>query len=305
MVIIVPQITKVIRKAEKETMVSNIGGVVRAANYEFKRLQMEVIPEYEIIFTFKNGVETSNVDGAKLEYDGDKIKNGVVKINEAGGVTLAIHNGTYCVEKWYTTSKIEISEKSLEECKIVFPCGKNFVDPRDNKEYKTTKIGDQCWFAENLKYTKNGCLNKTWNGDSVGPVDACKANDDEIHYQWDAAMNGSTTEGAQGLCPSGWHIPTDAEWDILVDYVGGSSTAGKKLKAVAANGTDDYGFNGMLVGRRNTVGDLNIVGSGVLWWSSSLSETNAWRRSVGLNSDAVYRGALSKAYGFSVRCVLD
>ena len=165
---------------------------------------MEVVPEYEIIFTFENGIETSNVDGAKLDYDGDQIKNGVVKINEDGRVALAIHDGTYCAEKWYTISEIEISEKALEECKIVFPCGKKFVDERDNKEYKTTQIGKQCWFAENLKYTKNGCLSKTWSSDSTGPVDACKANGDEIHYQWGAAMNGSTTEGAQGLCPSGW-----------------------------------------------------------------------------------------------------
>ncbi len=199
-------------------------------------------------------------------------------------------------------------------------CGQNITDTRDGKTYKTTKIGDQCWFAENLKYTKNGCLSKTWNSDSAGPADACKANGDEIHYQWGAAMNGSTTEGSQGLCPSGWHIPTDAEWKILegtVDSTYGvgdsvwdgtgyrGSDVGKKLKAVDGNGTDDYGFNGLLAGFRGTDGTLYNVGSLVNWWSSSPSGTNAWGRYVRSSYDAVGRSASSQARGFSVRCVRD
>ncbi len=182
-------------------------------------------------------------------------------------------------------------------------CGDDIIDTRDGNTYKTTKIGDQCWFAENLKYTGNGCLKKTWDSSDTGPVDACKANGDEIHYQWVAAMNGST-EDVQGLCPSGWHIPTDAEWDILVNYAGGSSTAGKKLKAVDGNGTDDYGFNGLLVGYRGTSGALYGVGSYVYWWSSSPSGSNAWSHSVFSSGGTVRHLTYPQANGYSVRCIL-
>jgi uncharacterized protein (TIGR02145 family) len=195
-------------------------------------------------------------------------------------------------------------------------CGQNLTDTRDNKVYKTTKIGTQCWFAENLKYTGNGCLSQMWG---TGTINACLANGTEIHYQWGAAMNGSTTQGAQGSCPSGWHIPTDEEWKILegtVDSTYGignsvwnntgwrGSDVGKKLKAVGANGTDDYGFNGLLAGTRAD-GNLCCVGYNANWWSSSPSESGAWYRGVDLYIDIVVRHTTLQLGCFSVRCVRD
>ncbi|MDD4547960.1 MAG: FISUMP domain-containing protein, partial [Bacilli bacterium] len=192
------------------------------------------------------------------------------------------------------------------------------TDARDGQTYKIVEIGTQWWFAENLKYTGNGCLNKAFN--SSAPHDACRANGSEIHYQWGAAMNGSTTPGVQGLCPTGWHIPTDDEWKTLEGYVDSTygvgntvwnkvgdrgTDVGKKLKGTSARGTDDYGFNGLLSGYRDTSGSLYNVGLGGTWWSSSPSGSNAWRRYVLSSYAAVNRGEVTQGSGFSVRCVRD
>ncbi|MDD4718725.1 MAG: FISUMP domain-containing protein [Bacilli bacterium] len=183
----------------------------------------------------------------------------------------------------------------------VIACVGVFVDARDGEPYKTAQFGDQCWFAENLKYTGNGCLSKTWSSSSTGPVDACEKNDDEIYYQWKAAMNGETRgedekdKVIQGLCPTGWHIPTDGEWTDLTDYV--DSPAGTTLK--------DGPFNAKLAGYRNPSGAFLSVGSYGYWWTSSPDGSDAWFHYMFSSNSNVYRGTVSQAYGHSVRCVRD
>ena len=103
------------------------------------------------------------------------------------------------------------------------------------KTYNTVKIGDQCWFRENLDVgtqvsntvtqSQNGTVEKYCYNNIASNCDRYGA-----LYQWGELMNYSTTPGAQGLCPDGWHVPTDTEWATLVTYLGGSSTAGGKMK---------------------------------------------------------------------------
>ena len=198
----------------------------------------------------------------------------------------------------------------------------HILDKRDNKTYKVTKIGDQCWFAENLAYTTPECLNATWT--STAPYDACRVNGgagwdkDEVKYQWGSAMNGATTEGAQGLCPAGWTIPTDNEWKTLEMYLGMTqeqadltdawrgTNQGEQLKSTNPSwgGTNTVGFNAMPVGDRITMGTLNNVGSFDFWWSSSPSGSSAWIRGLNSSDATVYRITVSQAFGFSVRCIL-
>jgi uncharacterized protein (TIGR02145 family) len=117
-----------------------------------------------------------------------------------------------------------------------------FVDERDGKSYKKVKIGTQTWMADNLNYDvpkvrKDVCHGKKqYNCDKYGRL-----------YDFNTALKA---------CPVGWHLPSEAEWMILVNYAGGSLVAGKKLKSTTGwynggNGTDEYGFSAL-------PNDLNI-----------------------------------------------
>ena len=214
-------------------------------------------------------------------------------------------------------------------------------DPLNHKTYAVTKIGEQCWFAENLAYTGNGCLSNSWT--SSAPFDACQtpgpnegSNQDSyqdglpaemVLYQWEAAMDGITTEGAQGLCPDGWYIPSHDEWTDLERYVCNEAGNGdcdtkfpKDTTTIGWRGTDEgerlkdntnwngttnsLGFSALPAGLSNTSGTLYNVGSLGNWWSSSPSGSSAWRRYLGPGSSDVNRNTYSQAFGFSVRCLL-
>jgi uncharacterized protein (TIGR02145 family) len=137
-------------------------------------------------------------------------------------------------------------------------------------------------------------------------------------------MGGSTSSsanpsGVQGACPDGWHLPSDAEWTTLTDYLGGTSVAGGKMKATGTTGagtglwngtnvgaTNASGFSGLPGGYRTSIGTFYGIGSTGHWWSSTEGDTNiAWYRSLNDDYSSVGRGRSDKDYGFSVRCVRD
>jgi len=143
------------------------------------------------------------------------------------------------------------------------------------------KIGKQVWTAQNLAVKVPG----SW-----------AYNDDEKNvpiygrlYTWDAAIKAA---------PEGWHLPTDKEWSVLVDYYGGYKVAGERFK----NGP----FNALLSGYRSFDGSFNAMGSSAYFWSSSQYDaTYAWFRYVFGGYTEVYRYSLNKTNGFCVRCVKD
>ena len=185
-------------------------------------------------------------------------------------------------------------------------------------DYSTVQIGDQCWFAENLRTTTY------LNGDAInGDAITQNLNDADWTFSTSGAMafyvNGPTYGGlynwyavadARGLCPSGWHVPTDGEWTVMTDFLGGESVAGGQMKTTygwnyEGNGTNSSGFSGLPGGYRNSnsgyffnAGDLGC------WWSSSPDGSNAWYRYMNSGED-VYRNLYSLRSGFSVRCVRD
>lgn len=193
------------------------------------------------------------------------------------------------------------------------------ITDADGNTYNTIWINGRQWMKENLKTTKynNGTSipnvtdNGAWGGLST-PAYCWYNNDQPTYgntygalYNWYAVNTGN-------LCPAGWHVPTDAEWTALTDYVGGASIAGTKLKATSGwnsggNGTDDFGFSALPGGyRRNGDGTFLSVGSRGYWWSSTESDAaSAWSRRVAYDYGSVDRGYGSKRYGFSVRCVRD
>ena len=179
--------------------------------------------------------------------------------------------------------------------------------------YSTVQIGDQCWFAENLRTTTylNGdaipqnLSDGDWSSTSSGAM-AFYNNvpTNSGLYNWYAV------DDARGLCPSGWHVPTDAEWTILTDHLGGGSLAGGQMKTNygwynGGNGTNSSGFSGLPGGNRSYFGLFGLAGNYGYWWSSSPSGSSAWFRYLLSYNESVSRGSNLLRSGFSVRCVRD
>ena len=178
---------------------------------------------------------------------------------------------------------------------------RTFEDSRDGQTYKWVKIGEQIWMAENLNY--NAINSKCYNNLDNNCVTYGRM------YNWATAMNGaasSTTDpsGVQGVCPNDWHLPSWAEWETLVAAVGGTSTAGTKLKATSFGGTDDYGFSALSGGIGYSFGSFNDVGSTGNWWSTSKSGSHyACNQSKGCYLEEA--GWATDNYLVSVRCLKD
>jgi len=187
--------------------------------------------------------------------------------------------------------------------------GNTFTDSRDGKVYRMVTIGTQTWMAQNLNYdvpsnTTDVCYsNNSSNCDLYGRM-----------YNWTTVMNGASSSlanpsGVQGVCPAGWHVPSDAEWTVLTDAVGGSSTAGTKLKSTTGwssggNGTDNHGFSA-LPGGIGYGGSFYDAGDYGFWWSATENAaSNAWGQRMSYY-DNVYRDYIGKTYLYSVRCVRD
>ena len=198
--------------------------------------------------------------------------------------------------------------------KITFEDIPTTVTDIDGNVYATIVIGDQVWMAENLKVTKyrNG-LSIT----DVWPVDGSEANVDTYGrlYSW-YEVNKHVTEDDPdyNIAPEGWHVPTDAEWTELKNYLnnnGHPGTEGTVLKSTSGwynngNGTDNYGFTGLPAGYRNFSGSFDYMGTNATFWSASEYDTSyAWYRSLGYNNSGIYRTYYYEKYGFSVRCVRD
>jgi uncharacterized protein (TIGR02145 family) len=199
-----------------------------------------------------------------------------------------------------------------------FTCGELFTDPRDGQTYNTVQIGDQCWMAENLNIgemiiagppyqTNNGIIEKYCYDDD--PAN-CKTYGGL--YQWNEIMEYITTQGVQGICPGGWHLPTDGEWTIVTDFLGGENVAGGKMKETDTahwlppnyGATNESGFTALPGGDYH--GLFKKMGSRGNWWSSTEnSSTGAWKRSMYYYFHHVYRARNIKNVASSVRCVRD
>lgn len=193
---------------------------------------------------------------------------------------------------------------------------------QDGNIYKTVTIGTQTWMAENLRTTTyndgtaipNVTDDDEWNDLNDGAF--CNYNNttniDTIAtygrlYNWYAVNTGK-------LAPTGWHVPTDAEWTELSDYLGGTSVAGGKLKETGithwfspnTDATNETGFTALPGGRRYFGGALDAIGRhGFLWSATESNATTALYRNMYFSVNDVIRHGYFKEFGFSVRCVRD
>ena len=140
-----------------------------------------------------------------------------------------------------------------------------------------------------------------------------------VLYNWNAAMNGATTSnanpsGVQGVCPSGWHLPSDAEWVVLITKLGGESIAGSKLKEagnshwtehIDGNATNESGFTALPGGFRHTLYFKYTLTLG-FWWAATETSSTAWRNKLSYNDSLIDRNSYNpKTNAYSVRCVKD
>jgi uncharacterized protein (TIGR02145 family) len=196
----------------------------------------------------------------------------------------------------------------------------------DNNTYPTIILGTQEWMAENLKVThyRNGDLipniteGAQWNSLSTGAF--CWYNND---VNWKDAYGGLynwyTVADNRNVCPSGWHIPTDAEWTVLTNYLGGAVVAGGKLKSTRTTpdisprwdlpntgATNQSGFSGFPGGYREYDGAFNNNGQEGAWWGSTQgSSIGAYGRVLNFDNENTDRGNYFMKDGFSVRCLKD
>ena len=197
------------------------------------------------------------------------------------------------------------------------------------KTYKSVIIGMQCWMTENLNVgtailgnqdqANNGVIEKfcynniTNNCDVYGGL-----------YQWaevvqylngaanTVSWNPAPAGNVQGICPAGWHLPSDAEWNTLATCLGGAVVAGGKMKETGivhwdypnVGATNSSGFTGLPAGDRDVSGTYIFLAIyGDFWTSSESSSNQAWYRNLNVSNENLFRGYYFKSDGFAVRCL--
>ena len=248
-----------------------------------------------------------NYETCQEDLDGD----GVIGINDL--MELLSSFGTMCEEP-----------ETVE-----FTCG----DPMNyhGYDYATVQIGEQCWFAENLRgesYSDGEAIptdlsDSEWAGTAEGAVSVYDGDMANLSA-YGRLYNWYAVEDSRGLCPSGWHIPSDGEFIMLELELGMSedetnglgwrgTNQGIQLKSnfgwwAGGNGDDSIGFTALPGGNRLPSGGYNAALTDGNWWTSSSSESQdgqRMERNLDYNRDNIARGNQPSNFGFSVRCIKD
>jgi len=211
-------------------------------------------------------------------------------------------------------------------CIIMASCKKDNEKPAvtitdiDGNNYNIVTIGTQIWMAENLKTSKynDGASIPLVTGSSawfnLTTPGYCWYDNDAATYKntYGALYNWYTVDYGM-LCPTGWHVPTDAEWTTLENYLGGSSVAGGKLKANTqwdspnTGATNESGFTALPGGCRFGDGAFSNTGKIGFWWSATREDIENFpvSRIMEYNFSNVFSEPNYESYGFSVRCIKD
>ena len=262
--------------------------------------------------------------------------------NDAGYITSADLQGLLAGY----SSRIDSLENLLLEGAVLttYECGTSTVKDYDGNVYNTVPIGNQCWLKENLRTTHFSNGTSITLGTSYGVSTPARyyPNHDSANvgsygylYNWaavmnDAASSSATPSGVHGICPLGWHVPSDAEWTQMENFVSSqdqylcnnsasniakaltSATGWNSSSAACAVGNDlntnnATGFSAMPAGDCHYNWGYENFGNGTLFWTSTenSSNGNAWRRYLSYNAAVVNRDNKDKGNGFSVRCLRD
>jgi uncharacterized protein (TIGR02145 family) len=243
--------------------------------------------------------------------------------------------------------KVRWKKSALENCPgvpcVTFTCGTSTVSDIDGNAYETIAIGTQCWTKTNLKVTNynDGTLigdstNSTWGTAVIGARTGYNVSVVSLSnyvgtfgylYNWYAVTD------SRKLCPAGWHVPTDAEWTIMIQQLDNmasatavgiqSTTAGTVIKSTVTNtavgsglgwnpasppnpGTNTSGFSGLPGGLRSNDGSFYFIRTAAFFWSATeIDGISAWMRYLGSSFGGVGRSSYYKSVGASVRCLRD
>ncbi|HSW54316.1 MAG TPA: FISUMP domain-containing protein [Ignavibacteriaceae bacterium] len=213
---------------------------------------------------------------------------------------------------YYPNDSTNVVSISDLDSMSIFICGASKVN-YGGKDYNTVLIGNQCWLKENLDVgtminstihsTNDSIIEKYCYGNNPANCDTYGG-----LYQWNEAMQYVQTEGAQGICPEGWHIPTEVEFNDLYSVVGGNGNAIKAIGQGSGSGagTNTSGFSALLAGNKETSSSFMHLLMRGHFWSSSLRVSDSYVYRIYLWDDrpdfSPFRSPVA-TYGFSVRCI--
>lgn len=232
-------------------------------------------------------------------------------VNSTTGVFTPSMAGIGLKTITYSYTNVSLCSASKNKTILVlstpsFTCGNNLTDIRDNKVYPTVQIGLQCWMATNLNHgiiinspqlQYDNCISEKYcynnlnsNCSSYGGL-----------FRWDELMQYDGSPANQGLCPPGWHIPTEGEWTTLFNFYSGSAFAGKPLQdSIIA------GFRALTGGVFYMSMSWNFNGFATLFWSStSWGATKALSHGMNTYNYSVSLYPSSRANAFPARCLKD
>lgn len=305
-------------------MGKNMGGMTFFTDWEY-----DLEGEYASFWTAADFNSTSAYSAYTSDYDG---------IFHVAWIAKISGRSVRCVmDDPSVTPQSSSSETSLLDWNLpmesYFNAGvvyDSITDSRDNKVYKTVQIGNQVWMAENLNYADSAKTPSLKGNSWCFDYDDKKCDVAGRFYTWSAFIDSvklatdaqnphecghskkcDLTGNVQGICPEGWHVPVQAEFDTLIAYVGGTKDASTKLKsrigwAPDKNGTDDFGFSAMPVGSRYSTGFFGGDGSFAYFWSLAERNTfNAYYLFFQRNVEQVFMSFGEKYLALPVRCVKD
>lgn len=198
------------------------------------------------------------------------------------------------------------------------------VNDIDGNTYKTIQIGSQIWMAENLRVTKfrnNTALQNisdslawanVYDNNSRIPTWAYYENDPSYNAVYGKLYNWFATVNTNGICPEGWHVPTDGEWTTLTNFLGGEPIAAGKMKSAGTqywkipnvDATNSSGFSALAGGLRYYYSSFDFLFDFGTWWSSTAdNDTRSWARYLSYEYGSVFRTSSIKENGFSIRCI--
>ncbi len=278
--------------------------------YDFSICEKECGNDCDMDVCYRFHLGTENV-GKKSVFSVRCVQD---EVGDLVWTDTSVYNSQY----WYWFE----SKESFLNPNIAYD---SIVDKRDNKVYKTVKIGDQVWMAENLNYFDSSLTeNSSCYKQNVSRCDVAGR-----LYTWSAAIDSANTfknincdqDGdctlaypVRGICPSGWHLPAREEFETLLTTVGDSSIVGKKLLSSCGRpekciGTDDYGFSAFPAGYRWGNVGYDLVGVNAFFWSSTGEFNGSKAYYMLLTNKNGFKGVeISRNpvfFSFSVRCLKD
>ncbi|MBN2520325.1 MAG: hypothetical protein JXB17_07475 [Bacteroidales bacterium] len=281
------------------TVTDAIESVIFDSIFISQPTENEIVIRYSVIGPTLTGEDDGSID---ITVSGGYPPYSYLWSN--GAVTEDLLNlpaGDYSIT--VTDSKNQTAEKTLILSDVVTDV--------DGNTYSKIKIGDQIWMKENLKVKHDPDGN---------PITSYAYNNNESYvaqygrlYTWNVAMNNTVIEKSQGLCPCGWHIPSDEEFKILEMFLGMTRNEADMVNTwrglevgTSLKDGGNSGYDAQLSGRMNSSGQYSLLGIFEYMWTSTEFGDYAWRRCLDVNSNLLGRwNTFPKTYGFSVRCIKD